>query len=269
MVQVTIKQLLEAGVHFGHQTQKWNPKMAPYIFSQRNNIHIIDLQKAMKGLKTAYTFVKDVITSGGNILFVGTKRQIQDVIMEEAKGCGAYYVIKRWLGGTLTNLTTIRKSIAKLEEIERMEQTGEFENLPKKEVSALKKEKNKLEKLLGGIRDMYELPQAIFIVDTCKEKIAVSEARKLNIPVVAIVDTNADPDEVDYCIPGNDDAIRAVKLISSVIAQAVKDGRKAFEEAALMKQKQEEKIEEETQDKIEETKEIDKNEVENKEVAVV
>jgi small subunit ribosomal protein S2 len=238
MMQVTIKQLLEAGVHFGHQTQKWNPKMAPYIFTQRNDIHIIDLQKAMKGLKAAYSFVRDVATNGGKVLFVGTKKQVQDVVQEEAQACGAFYITKRWLGGTLTNLITIRKSIAKLQEIEEMERAGKFEYLTKKEVSLLKKEQYRLQKLLDGIRDMTEYPQAVFIVDTKKERIAVLEARRLHIPIVAIVDTNADPEEVDYCIPGNDDAIRAVKLIASVMGDAIIDGRKAFEQASLLKEKQ-------------------------------
>ncbi len=239
MMQVTIKQLLEAGVHFGHQTQKWNPKMAPYIFTQRNDIHIIDLQKAMKGLRAAYSYVRDVATAGGQVLFVGTKKQVQDVVQEEAQSCGAFHITKRWLGGSLTNLVTIRKSVAKLQEIEEMERAGKFEHLTKKEVSLLKKEQYRLGKLLDGIRDMTAYPQAIFIVDTKKERIAVLEARRLHIPIVAIVDTNADPEEVDYCIPGNDDAIRAVKLISSVIGDAIVDGRKAFEQAKLLKEKQE------------------------------
>ncbi|PIP42046.1 30S ribosomal protein S2 [Candidatus Desantisbacteria bacterium CG_4_9_14_3_um_filter_40_11] len=239
MIPVTIKQLLEAGVHFGHQTQKWNPKMAQYIFAQRNDIHIIDLQKAIKGLRAAYAFVRDIAAAGGTVLFVGTKKQVQNVMKDEALDCGAYFITKRWLGGTLTNLTTIRKSIAKLQEIEQMELSGKFEHLTKKEVSLLKKEKNRLERLLDGIRDMTKFPQAIFIVDTKKERIAVLEARRLHIPIVAIVDTNCDPEEIDYCIPGNDDAIRAVKLIANVMGNAIIDGRRAFEQAKLMKEKQE------------------------------
>ncbi|MFH1097311.1 MAG: 30S ribosomal protein S2 [Candidatus Desantisbacteria bacterium] len=245
MISVTIKQLLEAGVHFGHQTQKWNPKMAQYIFAQRNDIHIIDLQKAMKGLKAAYAFVRDIAAAGGTVLFVGTKKQVQDVMQDEAIDCGAYFITKRWLGGTLTNLTTIRKSIAKLQEIEKMELDGKFEHLTKKEVSLLKKEQNRLGRLLDGIRDMTKFPQAIFIVDTKKERIAVLEARRLHIPIVAIVDTNCDPEEIDYCIPGNDDAIRAVKLIANVMGGAIIDGRRAFEQANLMKEKQQETIKEE------------------------
>jgi len=239
VIPVTIKQLLEAGVHFGHQTQKWNPKMAQYIFAQRNDIHIIDLQKAIKGLRAAYAFVRDIAAAGGTVLFVGTKKQVQNVMQDEALDCGAYFITKRWLGGTLTNLTTIRKSITKLQEIEQMELSGKFEHLTKKEVSLLKKEKNRLERLLDGIRDMTKFPQAIFIVDTKKERIAVLEARRLHIPIVAIVDTNCDPEEIDYCIPGNDDAIRAVKLIANVMGNAIIDGRRAFEQAKLMKEKQE------------------------------
>jgi len=248
VVTVSMKQLLEAGVHFGHQTQRWNPKMAPYIFSERNDIHIINLQKALKGLKEAYNFVHEIAKSKGIILFVGTKKQIQTVITEEAIRCEMPYVTKRWLGGTLTNFKTIRKSVNRLNEIKRMEEKQIFEKLPKKEVAALKKEMDRLENLLGGIKNMKELPGALFIVDTKKEKIAILEAQKLGIPIVGIVDTNGDPDEVDYCIPGNDDAIRAVKLIASVIADGIIEGKKLIEK--LPCEGEPEEILEETEEKI-------------------
>ena len=222
---VSMKQLLEAGVHFGHQTRRWNPKMAEYIFTERNGIYIIDLQKTVKKIEEAYEFVKNVSAEGGNILFVGTKKQAQESIQEEAQRCGMFYVNQRWLGGMLTNFKTIRRRIDRLNELEKMEEEGLFEVLPKKEVLNLKHEKERLEKNLGGIKDMTELPQAVFIVDPRKERIAVQEARKLGIPIVAIVDTNCDPDEVDYVIPGNDDAIRAVKLLTEKIADAVIEGR--------------------------------------------
>ena len=225
MFVVSIKQLLEAGVHFGHPTKKWNPKMAEYIFTMRNGIHIIDLQKTVKKFEEAYNFVRQVSEEGGNILFVGTKKQAADSIKEEAIKCGQYYVNVRWPGGMLTNFKTIRKSIARLNELEKMKEDGTFALLPKKEVAALQKEIDDLEKNYGGIKTMEKLPDAIFIVDPRKEKIAVLEAKKLGIPVVAIVDTNCDPDDADYIIPGNDDAIRAIKLISSVLADAVIEGR--------------------------------------------
>ena len=222
---VSMKQLLEAGVHFGHQTRRWNPKMAPYIFTERNGIYIIDLQKTVKKIEEAYFFVRDVAMEGKPILFVGTKKQAQESIETEAKRCGQYYVSNRWLGGMLTNFKTIKSRINALRDIERMEETGEINLLPKKEVIKLMHEKEKLEKNLGGIRDMPRMPGAIFIVDPRKERIAVQEAHALGIPIVAIVDTNCDPDEIDYPIPGNDDAIRAVKLISSKMAEAVIEGR--------------------------------------------
>ncbi|NLZ53702.1 MAG: 30S ribosomal protein S2 [Thermoanaerobacteraceae bacterium] len=222
---VSMKQLLEAGVHFGHQTRRWNPKMKEYIFTERNGIYIIDLQKTVKKIEEAYEFVKNLSAEGGYMLFVGTKKQAQESIQEEAQRCGMYYVNQRWLGGMLTNFKTIRKRIDRLHELEKMEEEGLFEVLPKKEVLNLRHEKERLEKNLGGIKDMTELPQAIFIVDPRKERIAVQEARKLDIPIIAIVDTNCDPDEVDYIIPGNDDAIRAVKLLTEKMADAVIEGR--------------------------------------------
>lgn len=220
-----MKQLLEAGVHFGHQTRRWNPKMAPYIFTERNGIYIIDLQKTVKLIDEAYDFLKDVAASGKPILFVGTKKQAQHAIADEARRCGEFYVCERWLGGMLTNHRTIAARIARLNEIEQMEEDGIFEKLSKKEVSKLQQEHEKLVKNLGGIRDMKGMPGAMFIVDPKKEKIAVHEARILNIPIVGMVDTNCDPDDVDYVIPANDDAIRAVKLISSKMADAVMEGK--------------------------------------------
>ena len=225
MSVISMKQLLEAGVHFGHQTRRWNPKMAKYIFTERNGIYIIDLQKTVKKLDEAYNFVRDVAADGGEILFVGTKKQAQESIRDEATRCGMFYVNQRWLGGMLTNFKTIQTRIAKLRKIEKMEADGDFAYLPKKEVIKLKAEQEKLEKNLSGIKDMKKLPGAMFVVDPRKEHIAVMEARALGIPVVAIVDTNCDPDEVDYAIPGNDDAIRAVKLIASKMADAVLEGR--------------------------------------------
>jgi len=221
MSVISMKQLLEAGVHFGHQTRRWNPKMAEYIFTERNGIYIIDLQKTVKKIDEAYFFIRDLAMEGGNILFVGTKKQAQDAIKEEAERCGQFYVNNRWLGGMLTNFKTIRKSIDRLLELKKMESEGVFDVLPKKEVSKLRLEMEKLEKNLGGIVGMKKLPVAIFIVDPKKERNAILEARILGIPIVAIVDTNCDPDEVDYVIPGNDDAIRAVKLISAKIADAI------------------------------------------------
>jgi small subunit ribosomal protein S2 len=224
MAVVSMKQLLEAGVHFGHQTRRWNPKMAPYIFTERNGIYIIDLQKTVKKIDEAYNFIKEVAESGRPVLFVGTKKQAQHAIEDEAKRCGQYYVCERWLGGMLTNHKTISKRIARLNEIETMEEDGTFEKLSKKEVIKLRQEHDKLQKNLGGIRDMKGMPAAMFIVDPKKEKIAVHEARILGIPIVGVVDTNCDPDDVDYIIPANDDAIRAVKLLSSKMADAVIEG---------------------------------------------
>lgn len=220
-----MKQLLEAGVHFGHQTRRWNPKMAPYIFTERNGIYIIDLQKTVKKVEEAYKFVKEVAETGKPILFVGTKKQAQDAIREEALRAGMFYVNERWLGGMLTNYKTIKTRIARLRELEKMEAEGVFEVLPKKEVIKLNHEKEKLEKFLNGIKDMPEMPGAIFVVDPRKERIAIKEAEKLGIPVVAIVDTNCDPEEIDYPIPGNDDAIRAVKLITGTMANAIMEAK--------------------------------------------
>jgi small subunit ribosomal protein S2 len=233
MAVVSMKQLLEAGVHFGHQTRRWNPKMSKYIFTERNGIYIIDLQKTVKMMEQAYNFVRDLAANGGNILFVGTKKQAQEAVKEEATRCDMFYVNHRWLGGTLTNFQTIRKRIERLHELERMEEDGTFEVLPKKEVVLLRKEKGKLEKFLGGIKHMKKLPDAIFVIDPRKERIAVAEARKLNIPIVAIVDTNCDPDEVDYVIPGNDDAIRAVRLFTSKIADAILEGRQGEQQSTI------------------------------------
>lgn len=226
MSVVSMKQLLEAGVHFGHQMRRWDPRMKSYIFTDRNNIYIIDLQQTVKLIDVAYNFIKEISSKGANILFVGTKKQALESIKNEAEKCGMFYVNYRWLGGTLTNFNTIRKRVKRLYELEEMENNKMFEVLPKKEVMRLKVEKEKLEKLLGGIKNMEKLPDAIFVVDPKKEKIAIAEAIKLSLPIVAIVDTNCNPEEIDYVIPGNDDAIRAVKLISSVIADAVIEGKK-------------------------------------------
>ncbi len=228
MAVISMKQLLEAGVHFGHQTRRWNPKMAPYIFTERNGIYIIDLQKTVKKIDEAYNFIKDTVADGKSILFVGTKKQAQDAIKEEAERCGMFYVNQRWLGGLMTNNKTIQKRIDFLYDMERMEEDGTLELLPKKEVAQLKVQKEKLKKSLGGIKEMKQLPGAIFVVDPKKEKIAVAEARKLDIPIIAIVDTNCDPEEVDYVIPGNDDAIRAVKLLVSRMADAVIEGNQGL-----------------------------------------
>jgi small subunit ribosomal protein S2 len=225
MAVISMKQLLEAGVHFGHQTRRWNPKMSEYIFTERNGIYIIDLQKTVKKVDEAYYFITDVAKNGGSVLFVGTKKQAQDSIMEEAERCGQYFVNNRWLGGMLTNFKTIQKRINKLNQLIQMEENGVFERLPKKEVIKLKNEREKLEKNLGGIKEMKEIPGALFVVDPKKEHNAILEAKILGIPVVAIVDTNCDPDEVDYVIPGNDDAIRAVKLIAAKMADAIIEGR--------------------------------------------
>ncbi|WP_026701084.1 30S ribosomal protein S2 [Salibacterium aidingense] len=221
MAVISMKQLLEAGVHFGHQTRRWNPKMSRYIFTERNGIYIIDLQKTVKKVEEAYNYVRDIAADGGKILFVGTKKQAQDSVRDEAKRSGMYYINQRWLGGTLTNFATIRKRIARLKDIEKMEEDGTFDVLPKKEVMLLRKEMERLEKFLGGIKEMNELPDAIFIIDPRKERIAVAEAHKLDIPIISIVDTNCDPDEINKVIPGNDDAIRAVRLLTSKMADAV------------------------------------------------
>ena len=240
---VSMKQLLEAGVHFGHQTRRWNPKMAPYIFTERNGIYIIDLQKTVKKLEEAYNFVREISADGKSVLFVGTKKQAQDSVKEEALRAGAYYVNARWLGGMLTNFTTIKRRIQRLTQLRTMESDGTFDLLPKKEVIKLNLEIDKLEKFLGGIKDMTEMPGALFIVDPRKERIAVSEAQKLNIPIVAIVDTNCDPDEIDYVIPGNDDAIRAVKLIAGAMANAGIEGKEGQMGAAAQETETEETAE--------------------------
>ena len=225
MAALTMKELLEAGVHFGHQTKRWNPKMQKYIFGERNGIYIIDLQKTLKKFREAYAFMRDLAAQGGTVLFVGTKKQAQEAVLEEAARCGMFYVNHRWLGGTLTNFTTIRKSIARLKKLDEMKETGEYERLPKKEVLGLEREREKLEKALVGIKNLDRLPSAIFIVDPKKEDIAVEEARRLSIPIVAIVDTNCDPTVIDYPVPGNDDAIRAVRLITARMADAINEGR--------------------------------------------
>jgi small subunit ribosomal protein S2 len=230
MSVISMKQLLEAGVHFGHQTRRWNPKMKKYIFTERNGIYIIDLQKTVKKVEEAYNWVKELAANGGTVLFVGTKKQAQDSVRDEAARSGMYFVNQRWLGGTLTNFETIQKRITRLKDIERMSEDGTFEVLPKKEVVQLKKQQERLEKFLGGIKDMKRVPDALFIIDPRKERIAVAEAKKLNIPIVAIVDTNCDPDEIDVIIPANDDAIRAVKLLTGKMADAILEGRQVVEE---------------------------------------
>ena len=232
MAVISMKQLLEAGVHFGHQTRRWNPKMAQYIFTERNGIYIIDLQKTVRKIDEAYMFVRDLALEGKSVLFVGTKKQAQESIESEAKRCGMYFVNNRWLGGTLTNFRTIQTRIKKLNEIDKMEKDGQFDVLPKKEVIKLCAEREKLLKNLGGIREMKKLPGALFIVDPRKERIAVQEARILGIPIVAIVDTNCDPDEIDYVIPGNDDAIRAIRLIAATVANAAIEGRQGEDAVA-------------------------------------
>ena len=245
MAVVSMKQLLEAGVHFGHQTRRWNPKMAEYIFTERNGIYIIDLQKTVKKLNEAYLFARDIAADGKDILFVGTKKQAQDSIKEEAENCSMPYVNARWLGGMLTNFRTIRTRIARLEQLRKMKEDGTFDLLPKKEVIKLELEIEKLEKFVGGIQEMEQLPGALFIVDPRKERIAVQEAKKLGIPIIAIVDTNCDPDEIDAVIPGNDDAIRAVKLIASTIAAAVIEGRQGEQTAPAAEEAAEEAVAEE------------------------
>ena len=236
MSVVSMKQLLEAGVHFGHQTRRWNPKMAEYIFTERNGIYIIDLQKTVKKLEEAYMFVRDIAAEGDEILFVGTKKQAQDSIKEEAQRCGMPYVNARWLGGMLTNFSTIKRRIKRLGQLQAMKADGTFEILPKKEAAKLELEIEKLEKFMGGITEMKKQPAAMFIVDPRKERIAVAEAKKLGIPIIAIVDTNCDPDEIDHVIPGNDDAIRAVKLIAGAMADAVIEGRQGMQGAAAVEE---------------------------------
>ena len=241
---VSMKQLLEAGVHFGHQTRRWNPKMAEYIFTERNGIYIIDLQKTVKKLDEAYKFVHDVAADGGEIIFVGTKKQAQESIKEEAERCGMPYVNARWLGGMLTNFKTIRGRVARLAQLKAMAEDGTFDMLPKKEVAGLELEIEKLEKYLGGITEMKKIPQAMFIVDPRKERNAIAEARKLHIPIVAIVDTNCDPDEIDYVIPANDDAIRAIRLIASTMANAVQEGRQGVDAEEAASEEEAQKVEE-------------------------
>ena len=231
MAVVSMKQLLEAGVHFGHQTRRWNPKMAPYIYTERNGIYIIDLQKTVKKLEEAYNFVRELGEKGETILFVGTKKQAQEAIKEEASRVGMFYVNARWLGGMLTNFKTMRGRVDRLNQLKKMQEDGTFDMLPKKEVMKHLGEIAKLEKYLGGVTEMKKLPGALFVVDPRKERNAINEARKLNIPIVAIVDTNCDPDEIDYVIPGNDDAIRAIKLISSVMANAIQEGKQGQDQA--------------------------------------
>lgn len=233
MAAISMKQLLEAGVHFGHQTRRWNPKMKKYIFTERNGIYIIDLQKTVKKVDEAYNYVRELAANGGTVLFVGTKKQAQDSVRDEAIRSGMYFVNQRWLGGTLTNFSTIRKRIERLKQIERMEEDGTFEVLPKKEVVNLLKEKDRLVKFLGGIKEMKKLPDALFVIDPRKERIAIAEAHKLNIPIIGIVDTNCDPDEIDYVIPANDDAIRAVKLLTGKMADAILEGKQGEETAEV------------------------------------
>ncbi len=249
--EITMRELLEAGVHFGHQTRRWNPKMAPYIFTKRNGIHIIDLSKTIPLFKIAWEFVRDEVAKGADVLFVGTKKQAQAIIEEQAQRCGAFYINERWLGGLLTNFQTVRKSIEKLKKLERMEAEGAFEILPKKEVVRLKKKKEKLEKYLKGIKDMEKIPDIIYVVDTVREELAVKEAKKLGIPVVAIADTNCDPDLIDYPIPGNDDAIKAINLITTKIADAVLEG-KSMREATVAEGGEIESVEAEMLKKAEE-----------------
>lgn len=244
MSAVSMKQLLEAGVHFGHQTRRWNPKMAEYIFTERNGIYIIDLQKTVKKLDEAYNFIRDISMEGKSVLFVGTKKQAQDSVKEEAIRAGAYYVNARWLGGMLTNFATIKRRIARLKQLRAMSEDGTFDLLPKKEAIKLNLEIEKLEKFLGGIENMHGIPGALFIVDPRKERIAVAEAKKLGVPIVAIVDTNCDPDEIDYVIPGNDDAIRAVKLIAGAMADAIIEGNEGKMGAAAVEETVEEATEE-------------------------
>ncbi|MBQ9267269.1 MAG: 30S ribosomal protein S2 [Clostridia bacterium] len=244
MSVVAMKQLLEAGVHFGHQTRRWDPRMAPYIFTARNGIYIIDLQKTAKKIDEAYAELKKIVEEGKTVIFVGTKKQAQECVKEEAERCGMYYVNERWLGGMLTNFNTIRRRVARLKELEAMETDGTFEVLPKKEVAKLKQEREKLEKNLGGIKDMTEIPGAMFVVDPKKERIAILEARKLGIPVFGLVDTNCNPEDVDYVIPGNDDAIRAIKLIIEAMANAVIEAKQGESNAPSQEAEEEEAVQE-------------------------
>ena len=262
MAVVAMKQLLEAGVHFGHQTRRWDPKMAEYIFQARNGIHIIDLQKTSKKLDEAYAFLKEQAEEGKTVLFVGTKKQAQECVKEAAEKCGMYYVDQRWLGGMLTNFDTIRARVQRLKDLETMQEDGTFDVLPKKEVILLKKEMEKLERNLGGIKEMDKIPGVIFLVDPKKERIAVLEAKKLNIPVIGLVDTNCNPEEVDYAIPGNDDAIRAVKLIADVMANAVIEGRQG--ESFETTETEEQNVEEEATDMEQVVEEAEKEEKEEK-----
>ena len=241
---VSMKALLEAGVHFGHQTRRWNPKMAPYIYTERNGIYIIDLQKTVKKLEEAYAFVRQLSESGQSLLFVGTKKQAQEAIKEEATRCGQYYVNARWLGGMMTNFKTMRTRIDRLAQLKKMQEDGTFDMLPKKEVMKLLGEMEKLEKYLGGVKEMKKLPGALFVVDPRKEHNAIAEARKLHIPIVAIVDTNCDPDEIDYVIPANDDAIRAIRLIASTMANAVQEGRQGVDAEEAASEEEAQKVEE-------------------------
>lgn len=256
MAIVSMKQLLESGVHFGHQTRRWNPKMKPYIFAERNGIYIVDLQKTVKGLEKAYDFLREVSKGGGSVLFVGTKRQAQETIAEEAQRCGQFYINQRWLGGLLTNFQTIARRVRYMIRLQEMEESGEFERYPKKEVIKLRKERAKLEKYLSGIRDMKDIPDALYVVDPRREEIAVKEAHKLGIPVIAIVDTNCDPELINFPIPGNDDAIRAIKLITSLMADAIIEGRQGIDGTLMVEEAEAEEKEPETEDTTEETEEV-------------
>lgn len=257
MAVITMKQLLEAGVHFGHQTKRWNPKMAQYIFGARNNIHIIDLQKTLAKIKEAYKFIRNIVANKQTVLFVGTKRQAQEIIKEEAERCGMFYVNQRWWGGMLTNFSTIRQSVERLKKLEQLQQESESTTLTKKELAIVEKEKSKLVKGLSGIRDMEDLPGTIFVIDPPQEAIAVSEAVKLEIPIVALVDTNCDPEGINYVIPGNDDAIRSIKLITHVIAEAVIEGKDLREKEEVTKEVKEELPKEEIKEEAGEEKDID------------
>lgn len=257
MAIVTMKQLLEAGVHFGHQTKRWNPKMAQYIFGARNNIHIIDLQKTLAKIKEAYRFVRNIVANNQTVLFVGTKRQAQEIIKEEAERCGMFYVNQRWWGGMLTNFSTIRQSVERLKKLEQLQQESKSTTLTKKELAKIEKEKLKLVKGLSGIRDMEDLPGAIFVIDLPQEAIAVSEAIKLEIPIVALVDTNCDPERITYVIPGNDDAIRSIKLITHLVAEAVVEGKELREKEEVTEEVKEELPQEEVKEEVKEEKDID------------
>lgn len=248
MAIVSMKQLLESGVHFGHQTRRWNPKMKPYIFAERNGIYIVDLQKTVKGLEKAYDFLREVSKGGGSVLFVGTKRQAQETIAEEAQRCGQFYINQRWLGGLLTNFQTIARRVRYMIRLQEMEESGEFERYPKKEAIKLRKERAKLEKYLSGIRDMKDIPDALYLVDPRREEIAVKEAHKLGIPVIAIVDTNCDPELINFPIPGNDDAIRAIKLITSLMADAIIEGRQGVDGTLMVEEAEAEEKEPETEE---------------------